>query len=223
MFVARTTRFKAMRTFEPLIVCDARSSTIPQQQTVICLLLDQRDHAIGRHSYRQRPTITGSALIATISDGAIGMTVDTNSTALEQPLIVRSGVFAADIRTISDAAKFIRSLPADYAGRLHWQLASAVLEAADRNPGNADLLRTATLALKNALTTEGMLAPQIDLQPLVTAWKNRRSMLTTQLEWLESGQMRTGTNISDATTQQDITRLRGWIAELEELIAENSK
>ena len=64
------------------------------------------------------------------------MTVDTNSTALEQPLMVRSGVLAADIRTISDAAKFIRSLPADCAGRLHWHLAGATLEAADRNPGN---------------------------------------------------------------------------------------
>jgi hypothetical protein len=62
------------------------------------------------------------------------MTVDTNSTALEPPLIVRSGVFAADIRTISDAAKFIRSLPADYAGRLHWQLASAVLKPPTETP-----------------------------------------------------------------------------------------
>jgi hypothetical protein len=151
------------------------------------------------------------------------MTVDTNSTALEQLLMVRSGLLAADIRTISDAAKFIRSLPTDYAGRLHWQLAEAVLEAADRNPGNADLLRTATLALKNALATERMLAPEVDFEPLVAAWKDRRSMLATQLEWLEGGRMRTGTNISGATTQQDIARLRQWIAELDALIAEHSK
>ncbi len=32
-------------------------------------------------------------------------------------------VLAADIRTITDAAKFIRSMPTDYGGRLHWQLA----------------------------------------------------------------------------------------------------
>src|SRR5260221_13494278 len=109
--------------------------------------------------------------------GAIVMTVDTNSTALEQPLVVRSGVLAADIRTISDAAKFVRSLPADYAGRLHWQLAGAILQAADRNPGNADLLRTATLALKNALATERMLATEADFEPLVAAWEDRRFMV----------------------------------------------
>ena len=107
------------------------------------------------------------------------MTVDTNSTALEQPLVVRSGVLATDIRTISDAAKFIRSLPAGYAGRLHWQLAGAVLEAADASPDNADLLRTASLAVKNALATERMLTPAVDFEPLVTAWKDRRAMLAT--------------------------------------------
>jgi hypothetical protein len=147
------------------------------------------------------------------------MTADANSTPLEQPLMVRSGVLTADIRTISDAAKFIRSLPADYAGRLHWQLAGTVLEVADRNPDSTDLLRTATLALKNALSTERMLAAEVDMEPLVTAWKDRRAMLATQLEWLESGRMRTGTNVSNATTQQDIARLREWIAELEGLIA----
>jgi hypothetical protein len=151
------------------------------------------------------------------------MTADANSTPLEQPLMARSGVLTADIRTISDAAKFIRSLPADYAGWLHWQLAGTVLEVADRNPDSADLLRTATLALKNALSTERMLAPEVDMEPLVTAWKDRRAMLATQLEWLESGRMRTGTNVSNATTQQDIARLREWIAELEGLIAEHSK
>jgi hypothetical protein len=48
-------------------------------------------------------------------------------------------------------------------------------------------------------------------------------MLATQLEWLEVCRMRTGTNISSATTQQDIARLRKWIAELDALIAEHSK
>ena len=62
------------------------------------------------------------------------MTVDTNSTALEQPLMVRSGVFAADIRTISDAAKFIRSLPTDYAGRLHCNLPGPYLRAPTETP-----------------------------------------------------------------------------------------
>ena len=68
-----------------------------------------------------------------------------------------------------------------------------------------------------------MLAPEVDFEPLVAAWKDRRSMLATQLEWLEGGRMRTGTNISGATTQQDRARLRKWIAELDALIAEHSK
>lgn len=87
------------------------------------------------------------------------MAVDTNSTPLEQPLTVRSGLLAADIRTISDAAKFIRNLPDDFAGRIHWELTCTALEAADKNPSNAESLRTATLALKKALATERMLAP----------------------------------------------------------------
>jgi hypothetical protein len=60
-------------------------------------------------------------------------------------------------------------------------------------------------------------------EPLVAAWTDRRSMLATQFEWLEVCRMRTGTNISSATTQQDIARLRKWIAELDALIAEHSK
>jgi hypothetical protein len=81
-------------------------------------------------------------------------------------------------------------------------------------PATADLLRTATLAVKNALTTERMLAPEVDLEPLVAAWKNRRSMLAVQLEWLESGRMRTGTSIREATTQLDIARCEGGLPSL---------
>jgi hypothetical protein len=85
------------------------------------------------------------------------MTALLNSTPLERPLFVRSGVLAADIRTISDAAMFIVKLPKVYDGRLHWSLAGSTLEAADRHPENADLLLTATLAMENALATERML------------------------------------------------------------------
>jgi hypothetical protein len=151
------------------------------------------------------------------------MPVDTNLTPLEQPLAVRSGVLAADIRTISDAAKFIRSLPKDYDGRLHWSLAGKMLEFADAYPKDKDLLRTATLAMKNALATERMLALGGNLDPLIASWKDRRAMLALQLDWLESGKMRTGTNIPDSTTKQDIARLRSWIAELDALIAEYSE
>jgi hypothetical protein len=85
------------------------------------------------------------------------MTALNNSTPLARPLVVRSGVLAADIRTISDAAMFITNLPKMYDGRLHWTLAGSTLEAADRHPEDADLLRTATLAMENALVTERML------------------------------------------------------------------
>jgi len=88
------------------------------------------------------------------------MTADTNSTPLERPLIVRSGVLAADIRTISDAANFIRGLPKEYDGRLHWSLAGKLLEVADANPVNAEFLQLATDAMEIALATEQMLAPE---------------------------------------------------------------
>ena len=80
-----------------------------------------------------------------------------NNTSLERPLSVRFGLLATDIQTIGDAAMFITKLPKQYDGRLHWSLAGSTLEAADRHPGNTDLLRTATLAMENALATERML------------------------------------------------------------------
>jgi hypothetical protein len=98
-----------------------------------------------------------------------------------------------------------------------------MLEVADAYPNDKDLLRRATLAMKNALATERMLAPEVNLDPLIASWKERRAMLALQLDWLESGKMRTGTNISDSTTKQDIARLRSWIAELDALIAEYSE
>jgi hypothetical protein len=132
-------------------------------------------------------------------------------------------LLAADLRTIGDAAIFIRSLPASFADRIHWLLAGAVLRAAGANPGNADLLGTATLAIKNALETDRMLAPEFDFGPLIAEWKAERAKLAVQLEMLESGKMRTGTNVLDATTKQDIARLHSWIAEFDGLIAKHSK
>lgn len=57
---------------------------------------------------------------------------------------------------------------------------------------------------------------------LIAAWKERRTMLGHQLEMMESGEMHTGTNVLDATTKQDIARVRSWITELDTLIAEHS-
>jgi hypothetical protein len=58
---------------------------------------------------------------------------------------------------------------------------------------------------------------------LVTSWNERRTMLAHQLQMMESGEMRSGTNVLNATTKQDIARLRSWIAELDALITEHSK
>jgi hypothetical protein len=85
------------------------------------------------------------------------MAAQSNQTLLARPLSVRWGQVTKDLRTISDAARFITRLPKEYDGRLHWRLAGATLEAADRHPEDADLLRTATLAMENALATEKML------------------------------------------------------------------
>jgi hypothetical protein len=61
------------------------------------------------------------------------------------------------------------------------------------------------------------------LDVLLTSWRSRRAMLAEQLRMLESGKMHTGTDVLGNMTQQDILRTRSWIAELDALIAENSK
>jgi hypothetical protein len=63
----------------------------------------------------------------------------------------------------------------------------------------------------------------VSVTDLVAGWKERRALLARQLQMHESGEMRTGTNVLDATTTQDIARVRSWIAELDALIAEHSK
>ena len=54
---------------------------------------------------------------------------------------------------------------------------------------------------------------------LIAAWKERRALLARQLEMLERGVMHSGTNVPDSTTQQNIQRVKSWIAELDTLIA----
>jgi hypothetical protein len=149
------------------------------------------------------------------------MAVDSNKTPLERPIRALDGVTAIEIRTIADAARFVRNLPSS-ADDIHWRLVGGVLKGVDEYPDDTDLMRTATLALEHALTTHGMLGREPYLDALVEAWEGRRKMLATQLEWLESGKMRTGTNIPDSTTKEDIARLRSWIAELDDLIADHS-
>jgi len=86
------------------------------------------------------------------------MTALFNHRSLTHPVAaVRSGGLATDIRTVSDAALFIMRLPKELGSRLHWELAGAALEAADRHPYDEDLVRMSTLAIENALARENML------------------------------------------------------------------
>jgi hypothetical protein len=137
-----------------------RQQQLEQERDAIVKQLEQKRDAIVKQ-LKEWDSADINRLYAELKEGAYRiakaraatMTVDTNSTPL-------AGLFvlAADVLTIGDAAKYIRELPSDFAGRIHWQLAGAVLKAADANPGNADLLGTATLAFKNALETDRIIA-----------------------------------------------------------------
>lgn len=50
--------------------------------------------------------------------------------------------------------------------------------------------------------------------------KAARAMLAQQLEWLETGQMRTGIEVLGDLVKENIVRLRSWIDERDALIAE---
>ena len=58
---------------------------------------------------------------------------------------------------------------------------------------------------------------------LIAAWNERRALLARQLDMLKRGAMRSGTNKPDSTTEQDIKRVKSWIAELDALLAKHSR
>jgi hypothetical protein len=58
------------------------------------------------------------------------------------------------------------------------------------------------------------------VKDLVEDWIQIRSTLQRQLEMLESGQMHTGTNISDATKRETTARIKRWIGEFNTLLKE---
>jgi hypothetical protein len=62
-----------------------------------------------------------------------------------------------------------------------------------------------------------------EIKHLVEDWIQMRGTLQRQLKMLESGEMRTETNISDSTTQATIARIKGWIDELNSLLKEFSR
>lgn len=61
--------------------------------------------------------------------------------------------------------------------------------------------------------------PTID--DLIADWKRMRADLERQLELLESGKMGTGGRVIRSTTSQTITRVRRFIAELDDLLSEH--
>ena len=60
------------------------------------------------------------------------------------------------------------------------------------------------------------------MNELIESWKARRAMLAIQLAQMEKGEMRSGTNARDILTEQDIQRLKAWIAELDALLDEQT-
>jgi predicted RNA-binding protein with EMAP domain len=54
---------------------------------------------------------------------------------------------------------------------------------------------------------------------LIASWKAQRALLLHQLEMLERGETRMVADDVDIT-QQEIARVRSWIAELDELLVE---
>jgi hypothetical protein len=61
-----------------------------------------------------------------------------------------------------------------------------------------------------------------EIKHLIEEWIQMRATLQQQLKMLESGELRTGTNISDSTRQATIARIKTWIEELNSLLKEFS-
>jgi cob(I)alamin adenosyltransferase len=62
-----------------------------------------------------------------------------------------------------------------------------------------------------------------EIKHLIEEWIQIRATLQRQVKMLESGELHTGTNFPDRTTQETITRLKGWINELNALLKEFSR
>jgi hypothetical protein len=60
----------------------------------------------------------------------------------------------------------------------------------------------------------------VTMATLIECWVARRALSARQLELLESGEMRTGTDILGNMVKEDTERTKSWIAELDVLIAE---
>jgi hypothetical protein len=61
------------------------------------------------------------------------------------------------------------------------------------------------------------------LDQLIASWQARRTMLESQLEMLESGEMSGVTNVSHVLIEQDIQRLSSLINELDALLERYEK
>lgn len=62
-----------------------------------------------------------------------------------------------------------------------------------------------------------------EMKHLIEEWIQMRATLQRQVKMLESGEMHTGANIADTTTQATIAQLKTWINELNSLLKEFSR
>jgi hypothetical protein len=59
-----------------------------------------------------------------------------------------------------------------------------------------------------------------EIKHLIEEWIEIRATLQRQLKMLESGDLRTGADLSDSATQATIARIKHWIDELNALLKE---
>jgi hypothetical protein len=61
------------------------------------------------------------------------------------------------------------------------------------------------------------------VKDLIEDWIEIRSTLQRHLEMLESGQVHTGTPLSDTTTKETIVRIKAWIGEFNALLKQYAR
>jgi hypothetical protein len=75
-----------------------------------------------------------------------------NLAPLTKPLRIKGGYGVSTLHTLADAGAFLQRFGNE--GQLHWEVAAAALDAADKDP---KLIDHATRAMENALKTDNLL------------------------------------------------------------------
>lgn len=60
------------------------------------------------------------------------------------------------------------------------------------------------------------------ISDLIEDWIQIRATLQKQITMLESGKINTGTTVPQITTNETISRLKGWVGELNKLLKDHS-